>query len=210
MKLHLAETFTSIQGEGHLVGNRMHFIRFAGCTVSTCPLHPSKSNLCDTDWSPKSTVHGIDGIDRLACQSLDEVGAGGWVCVTGGEPADQPEALHALASDIRRKGAQLQIQTSGTRKIICPWDWLTVSPKDTRANVQQTYGQELKIVYDGQSVEELREWYETTKFWFYYLQPLWVGDGCNMAETIETLHKAYEVGVRFCLSPQVHKWAGIR
>jgi organic radical activating enzyme len=210
MKLHLAETFTSIQGEGHLVGNRTHFIRFAGCTVTTCPLHPSNTNLCDTNWSPQSSVRGQEGIEKLADIALDEVGAGGWVSITGGEPSDQPEAMYMLAAELRRKGMQLQIQTAGTKNILCPWDWLTVSPKGSRKQITQDYGQELKIIYDGQSLDELKEWYETTKFWFYYLQPTWVGDSCNMTETIDAVHEAYEAGIRFGLSTQMHKWAGVR
>jgi len=210
MKLKLAETFTSIQGEGHLSGNRTHFIRFAGCAVASCPLHPSQSNLCDTNWNPQSTANGVEGLERVAQHALDEVGVNGWASITGGEPADQPEAMEFLAAEIRRKGMQLQIQTSGAKKIVCPWDWLTVSPKVTRDNLRQDYGQELKIVYNGQSADELLDWYHTTKFWFYYLQPLWVGDGCNMHETIDMVNEVYERGARFCLSTQVHKWAGIR
>lgn len=51
MKVRIAETFTSIQGEGSELGTPMHFVRLAGCSVSSCPLHPASSNLCDTNWS---------------------------------------------------------------------------------------------------------------------------------------------------------------
>lgn len=210
MKLNIAEIFTSIQGEGHLVGNRTHFIRFAGCTVSVCPLHPSQSGLCDTNWNPMQTIKSAEAIKRLAGYALSRVGINGWVSITGGEPADQPEAMRLLASEIIRRGMQLNIQTSGTKKIDCPWDWLTVSPKGKRADMRQDYGQELKIIYNGQSLDELREWYDTTKFEIYYLQPLWSGDDCNKQETIRAVHDACKSGMEFRLSMQMHKWANIR
>lgn len=210
MKLHLSETFTSIQGEGHLVGNMTHFIRFSGCSVATCPLHPSNSNLCDTDWSPKSTVNGIDSIELLADAALEDVGVGGWVSITGGEPTDQSGALDVLSAAVRRRGMQLQIQTSGSRKVVCPWDWLTVSPKISRSQLRQDYGQELKLVYTGQSLDELIEWYESTKFWFYYLMPTWEDGECNMQETVDAVHDAYHAGARFGMTTQLHKWIGVR
>lgn len=207
MKLKLAETFTSIQGEGHLTGKRTFFIRLAGCTVTSCQLHPSNENLCDTDWGYKQSV---DDVELLANSALSIVGFGGWVCITGGEPTDQPEALNELAVAIRARGMQVNIQTSGVRIIPCPWDWLTVSPKGTRQQIAQGFGQELKLVYRGQPLSELREWYESTKFWNYYLMPLWVGDSCNMLETIEAVHAAGQSGMPWELTTQIHKWAGIR
>lgn len=207
MKLMLAEKFTSIQGEGHLTGKRTFFIRFAGCAVTSCSLHPSNDDLCDTDWSPKLVVTDIS---VLADDALRNIGVGGWVSLTGGEPSDQFEAMNSLAGEIRRRGLQLNIQTSGVRIIPCPWDWLTVSPKGTLKQIRQNFGQELKIVYRSQTIDELREWYEGTKFWNYYLMPLWSGDRCNMAETIEAVHAAGRAGLPFELTTQVHKWAGIR
>jgi organic radical activating enzyme len=206
-KLVLAETFTSIQGEGHLSGKRTFFIRFAGCTVASCPLHPSNENLCDTNWSPKSV---ITDLDALADEALAVVGVGGWVTITGGEPSDQLAALNELAVAVRKRSMQLNIQTSGTRIIPCPWDWLTVSPKGTREQIAQNFGQELKIVYRGQGLDELREWHQQTKFWNYYLMPCWAHGTCNMAETIEAVHAAGRAGLPFELTTQVHKWAGIR
>lgn len=207
MKLKLAETFTSIQGEGHLSGKRMFFIRFAGCSVTSCALHPANENLCDTDWRSRFIA---DDLEVLATQALMEVGRSGWVSITGGEPSDQFEAMNELAGEIRRLGMQLNIQTSGVRIIPCPWDWLTVSPKGMRKQIAQNFGQELKIIYRGQSLNELRDWYESTKFWNYYLQPCWIGDGCNMTETVEAIHAAAREGLPYELSAQVHKWAGIR
>lgn len=210
MKLKIAERFTSIQGEGHLTGKRMFFIRFAGCAVSSCPLHPINSNLCDTDWRVRGVVDGEAQISALADEALTQVGVGGWVSITGGEPTDQFEALNFLAGEVRRRQMQLNIQTAGGAIIPCPWDWLTVSPKMPRSQLRQDFGQELKLVYAEQSLDELRAYYDTTKFWNYYLMPRWSGGWCNMAETVDAVHAAYEVGMRWELTTQTHKWAAVR
>src|ERR1700740_795516 len=121
LKMKLAETFTSIQGEGHLTGKLMRFIRLAGCSVTQCPLHPAnKARLgdCDTDWKFRFTGDP----ERLAAEALDEVGPNGWASITGGEPFDQPEEVAALIAELKRRGLLVNIQTSGTKWVTCPWD----------------------------------------------------------------------------------------
>jgi organic radical activating enzyme len=202
----IAETFTSIQGEGHLSGKLMRFIRFAGCAVTQCPLHPTQSNLCDTDWRYREVADP----ERLANEAADEVGARGWVCITGGEPLDQPEALARLIAELGRRGLLVNIQTSGTRWVTNPWDWLTVSPKCKPDELVQTFGQELKVVYTGQSDDELRAFYTGSRFWNYYLMPLWAGGSHNVAQTIEAVKRLNRAGQPWELTTQAHKWWGVR
>lgn len=209
MNVKLAETFTSIQGEGHLTGKLMRFIRFAGCAVTQCPLHPANSGRlgeCDTNWKFKT----IEDPAHLAMDALDEVGARGWVCITGGEPLDQAKALAGLISELSRAGLLVNIQTSGTKWVTCPWDWLTVSPKCKPADLVQTFGQELKVVYTGQSDGELRHFYDGSKFWNYYLMPLWSDGAHNVAETIAAVKRLNKEGQPWELTTQAHKWWGVR
>jgi 7-carboxy-7-deazaguanine synthase len=210
--LKLAEVFTSIQGEGHLTGKLMRFIRFAGCNVRTCPMHPvNKPDApCDTDWS----MSGLGDSERLAAEALAEVGPNGWVCITGGEPLEQPQALADLISELKRRGLLVNIQTSGTHWVTCPWDWLTVSPKGP---LVQTFGQELKVVYRGQSDEELSTLYRSSKFWNYYLMPLCspgllAGQPAsfNIEETIAAVKRMNKLGEPWELTTQAHKWWGVR
>lgn len=209
MKLKLTEAFTSIQGEGHLAGKRMFFIRFAGCNVASCRMHPVNLNTCDTVWNSNKVLDSESAITALAEEALRVVGVGGWVSITGGEPANQFEAMNFLAGELRRHQMQLNIQTSGGTIIPCPWDWLTVSPKMPRKDLRQDFGQELKLVYSGQTFAELQSYYHTTKFWNYYLMPYWENGKCNMEEVISVIHGAYDMGMRWELTTQMHKWAGI-
>ncbi len=206
--LNLAEHFLSIQGEGHLTGKPMYFIRFAGCAVMECPLHPSRSNLCDTDWSFNEKVTDLA---VLAEHARQQVGPMGWVSVTGGEPLDQPEALSSLIAELKKQRLMVNIQTSGTRWVTCPWDWLTVSPKCDSFALKQTFGQELKLVVTEQTdILELARFYGKTRFWNYYLMPLWANGGHNIAKTIDLLGSANKGGDQWELTTQSHKWWGVR
>jgi len=211
MSLKIAETFTSIQGEGHLTGKLMRFIRLAGCGVFACPLHPGNTGVnrvgtCDTNWKFKAWGDSAS----LAREALDEVGQRGWACITGGEPLEQPEPLALLIADLSRAGLLVNIQTSGTKWVTCPWDWLTVSPKCSAAELVQTFGQELKLVYTGQPDDEIAAFYARTKFWNYYLMPLWRDGTHNVAETIEAVKRMNRHGQPWELTTQSHKWWGVR
>lgn len=213
MKLNLAETFTSIQGEGILTGTRMYFIRFGGCSVRTCPLHPSNDGVCDENWRTKFTLDAT-GIREMADDALDDVGDGGWVCVTGGEPAEQPEALELLINHLHDRDLAINLQTSGA--LLIPeeplrCDWLTVSPKTSVDALRVRSGEELKLVYMGQSMYELAAFYRETNFIHYQLQPLWCGDECtNMKETIAAINRASDEGMNWDLSLQSHKFMGVK
>lgn len=209
--LRLAETFTSIQGEGHLVGKRMHFVRLAGCSVTQCGMHPSWAGsgkaACDTDFSTKITMSPED----VAAECLKAVGPKGWVCITGGEPCDQPQGLAELGILLERQGQRICLQTSGTRKIPIKWDWVSLSPKGAFESLRCTFGQELKFIYRGQPLSELRRYYDNTRFWDYYLQPFWhPQEGPNTEQTIKAVHEACDAGMDWKLSTQSHKSWGVR
>jgi len=204
--IRIAETFTSIQGEGSEVGVPMHFIRLAGCSVAVCPLHPANSGHCDTDWSHKLT--------KTADELIAEIPRGiHWLSITGGEPTDQMSAVEELARLAHRRKMRVNLQTSGIREVRTAriFDWLTVSPKCSDAgDLQQKIGHEMKLVYSGQSLEELRDWQLETKFHHYYMMPLWTGDSCNANETAEAVLRAAQHGQSWRLSLQCHKYASVR
>jgi organic radical activating enzyme len=207
VKLKLAEHFMSVQGEGHLTGKPTYFIRFAGCAVATCPLHPSNLDLCDTDWSPKEV---ITNLRQLAQHAAHQVGLMGWVTITGGEPMDQPEALGELVAEFKKARVLVNIQTSGTRWVTCPWDWLSVSPKCKADDLVQTFGQEMKVVvYPDTDQAELAKFYARTRFWNYYLMPLW-NQGHDIPHVLSVLDQANRGGDQWELTTQAHKWWNVR
>ena len=200
----VSEIFHSIQGEGHLTGKPMFFIRAQGCSVK-CPIR----DICDqpeslafkggTEYSPS----------ELATLAVAAVGSRGWVSITGGEPLDQPD-FDALIAALRREGLYINVQTSGLRRVNAPWDWCTVSPKAPVSELALTFAQELKVVYTGQSIDELRDYYENFSAWNYYLQPAWRDGAGNEAETLERVYELNRLGMYWEFTAQWHKHLGVR
>jgi len=117
-ELPIAETFTSIQGEGRLAGAPSHFIRVSGCNL--------RCVWCDTpyaSWAPEG--------DRRSLESLAAGAAGSGVrhvVVTGGEPM-LFAGVAPLTRQLRAAGLHVTIETAGTiwRDVEC--DLMSVSPK---------------------------------------------------------------------------------
>jgi 7-carboxy-7-deazaguanine synthase len=102
--LQIAEIFTSLQGEGVLQGELTAFIRTAGCNLNCV--------WCDTDKAP-SGGHAVD-LEEIINQVLEARVAR--VCVTGGEPLDQPR-IQALFTKLKERSLSVSVETNGTRDI---------------------------------------------------------------------------------------------
>lgn len=99
-RLRITEIFHSLQGESNTVGLPTVFVRLTGC--------PLRCTYCDTEYA----FYGGDwrSIDSV----VDAVGAFGarYVCVTGGEPLAQPNALKLLTR-LCDLGYRVSLETSG-------------------------------------------------------------------------------------------------
>ena len=98
----IAEIFKSLQGEGRNQGKPCLFIRLAGCNLSC--------RWCDT-------AYARDGGTEMRCGEVLEFC---WrenprlVCITGGEPLLQKEALLRLLPSLHKRGTDVDIETNGT------------------------------------------------------------------------------------------------
>jgi organic radical activating enzyme len=110
MKGYVKELFTSIQGEGIVIGQRQTFIRFLGCNL-TC-------SYCDTPDAQKkegcfvyqdSVFENPIPVDIL----LDKV-TEGVVAITGGEPLLQIDFLQKLCEEISRMHKRIYLDTNAT------------------------------------------------------------------------------------------------
>ena len=176
--MRINEIFYSLQGEGRFTGSPAVFVRFSGCN-RRCPF-------CDTDHldgDEMSAQEIVDAVSKYPCDI---------VVITGGEPALQltselVEMLHGI-------GRRVHVETNGSLPLPVNVDWITCSPKDPPYGIDRI--DELKIVYQAQDVESLRQ--SLPKAAVCSLQPL---SGSNITETIEYI-KSHPW---WTLSLQTHK-----
>jgi len=98
----ISEIFFSIQGEGREQGKPAMFVRCAGCNLNC--------RWCDTAYARS------DGTEMSVDSILEQI----WrvnprhVCITGGEPMLQKEALLPLLASLYTRGIDVTIETNGT------------------------------------------------------------------------------------------------
>jgi organic radical activating enzyme len=148
----LIEVFSSIQGEGVLIGCRQVFVRFADCNLNCA--------YCDTPFHAGSTYHQeiVPGSGRFRqVENPADLGAlsetlQGWrgsypglhhsLCLTGGEPLLHADAL-ARWLPAATKSWSVYLETNGTLpgelKKVLPWvKWVSMDLKTDDATGQPT------------------------------------------------------------------------
>ena len=192
--LAVTETFETVQGEGLFLGTPAFFIRLAGCSVA-CPIRAS----CDTDFNARRLTTSTD-LAKEAATSKAEV-----VVLTGGEPLEQD--VVDLTKALRDAGKRLHLETSGLIAVPSKavFDWIVVSPKAPAAKLKQDWGNEVKVVYYGQTDARLVE-YEALPFAHRWLQPFWRPEEVNVAETYAVVRR---LAPSWRLSIQAHKHWGL-
>lgn len=145
----ISEQFMSPQGEGVYAGAIMRFIRFAGCSVGK-----RVCQHCDTDfenmhpWQGGGLFTDTHLIEQIRQSNVRHV------CLTGGEPFDQPE-LQSLVEKILAVPClpMVHIETSGTIRypdwVSQDRIWITMSPKPGWTNVNYPDTDEFKVIVQG-------------------------------------------------------------
>lgn len=141
----LVECFSSIQGEGVLVGLRQVFLRFSGCNLSCsfCDT-PGMSNLPETCLL-ELTPGRLDFFEEVNPVPLDTIvclvrkwqsdwpGVHHSLSVTGGEPLLQVDQLKSWLPELR-KLLPIHLETNGTlseplEEVISLLDWVGMDIK---------------------------------------------------------------------------------
>lgn len=192
----IVEIFHSVQGEGFHAGIPHVFVRFGNCNL--------RCEWCDTDFLTYDERSLESIVDEVLSYNCDRV------IFTGGEPALQD--LSTIGSSLKKEGVSLSIETNGTIEVDPIIDWICVSPKDQlypNAKIIQRQGDELKVVYCGQSLDM----YDDLKVGFthHFIQPCYldsesVEENGRSFQAVEEIVKESE-GWR--LSLQTHKWMGV-
>ena len=209
MSYAVKEIFLTLQGEGGQAGQPAVFCRFAGCNLWSGREEDRAAavcTFCDTDFV------GMDGegggrfatADLLA-QAVEAAWIGGpdnrLVVCTGGEPLLQLDPV--LIEALHARGFRIAMETNGTLKAPPGIDWICVSPK-AQAQVVQTSGQELKLVFPQSGVDPAS--FEHLDFERFLLQPM---DGPARVENTQAAIAYCLAHPRWRLSVQTHKYLGI-
>ena len=180
MSYKINEIFRSLQGEGRFTGQAVIFIRFSGCNL--------KCGFCDTAHETFKEYKLHELMREIGQYKINRV------VLTGGEPTLQVDA--ELLGALFQNGYKINMESNGTNLFDFKIDWLTISPKE---NWIQKHGDELKVVYVGQDLEQ----YFDSDFEYYYLQP------CSMQNIPEVI-AICETDQRWILSLQTQKMLNIR
>ncbi len=124
----LVEAFSSVQGEGALVGELQHFLRLGICPFRCLYCDTEESWTAASTWrfTPGAAAPGVSldpetrpnpvGVDQAMAVLFELDAACGEtrpVSVTGGEPLVHADFLAALLPEIRDAGRPVRLETAG-------------------------------------------------------------------------------------------------
>jgi len=98
----IAEIFKSLQGEGVRQGAPCLFVRLSGCNLSC--------RWCDTKEALGAGIAMSEDYILEQCWRQNPR----YVCITGGEPLLQTDALLPLFASLAKRGTVIDIETNGT------------------------------------------------------------------------------------------------
>lgn len=195
--LPLVEDFYTIQGEGYHTGKPAYFIRLGGCDVGC--------SWCDAKltWNPKLYPPvEVDEIVRRASSYPAQAAV-----ITGGEPSLYP--LDYLCEQLKAKGIETFIETSGAHPLTGSWDWICLSPKKKYPPTEDIFAKanELKVIVE--TLDDLA-WAEenaakVSQSCLLFLQPEW----SRYKKIIEPLVEYAKQHPRWNISIQAHKFMNI-
>jgi organic radical activating enzyme len=195
--LPLMEEFYTIQGEGFHSGKAAYFIRIGGCDVGC--------HWCDVKESWDAALHPATAVDKIIANA--EKFPGKAVVVTGGEPAMYN--LEYITRQLKNKGIQTFIETSGAYPLTGNWDWVCLSPKKTSPPLDENFAKanELKVIVHNKNDFE---WAEKNaakagKDCILFLQPEW----SKAKEMMPLIVDYVMANPRWNVSLQTHKYMNI-
>ena len=194
--LPLMEEFYTIQGEGYHKGTAAYFIRIGGCDVGC--------HWCDVKESWNAELHPATETSKIVENAVKYSNT---IVVTGGEPLTWN--MTELTSQLKAKGLNAHIETSGAYPLTGTWDWICLSPKKVKLPVAEIYekADELKmIIYnkdDFRFAEEQAS--KVGKDCILYLQPEWSRRDKMIPEIVDYVM----ANPKWKVSLQTHKYLNI-
>lgn len=197
MILPLMEEFYTIQGEGYHSGKAAYFIRIGGCDVGC--------HWCDVKESWNADLHPATAVDLIVENASKYPSKA--VVVTGGEPSIYN--LNYITEQLKLKGIQTFIETSGAYPLTGNWDWVCLSPKKTSPPLPENFSKanELKIIIHNKNDFEWAELNakQAKEDCILFLQPEWSKSKDMMPLIVDYImqHPKWNVSL------QTHKYMNI-
>ena len=203
------EIYTSIQGEGLLVGTPSVFIRLQGCNLR-CPWCDQKEALTFSNYG-LPVVDIVNAVKRFPFRHA---------VITGGEPMAH-QGVGELAKSLLEEGFSVQIETNGTLWVeslenIAENIHITCSPKAVARYFIHPkvgkYAKELKFVVDEELTEEIllrKEFVSFLRSRSVVLQPE-SNRGDMFKKALRIQEGLAKKGFYVRVIPQTHKFLGIR
>ncbi|MDG4717002.1 MULTISPECIES: 7-carboxy-7-deazaguanine synthase QueE [Winogradskyella] len=194
--LPLMEEFYTIQGEGFHKGTAAYFVRIGGCDVGC--------HWCDVKESWLPELHPATETTKIVENAVKYSDI---IVVTGGEPLTWD--MGPLTEQLKAKGVQTHIETSGAYKLTGKWDWICLSPKKVKLPTEEVYKEanELKcIIYNNDDFKFAEEQAEkVNKNCILYLQPEWSKREKMMPKIVDYVM----ANPKWKVSLQTHKYLNI-
>lgn len=196
-RLPLVEDFYTLQGEGFHTGKPAYFIRLGGCDVGC--------KWCDAKftWNPKlfPPVDVNTIIERAAGLPARAI------VITGGEPLMYP--LDYITGELRARGLQIFLETSGSHPLSGCFDWICLSPKRQQPPLEPIYAQahELKVIIEGEADFEWAEQNaaKVSQSCMLFMQPEW----SRYEQLTPAIVEYVKANPRWNVSVQTHKFMHI-
>jgi len=194
--LPLMEEFYTIQGEGFHKGTAAYFVRIGGCDVGC--------HWCDVKESWLAELHPPTATEKIV---ENAVSYSDTIIVTGGEPLTWD--MGPLTAQLKAKGVQTHIETSGAYQLTGEWDWICLSPKKMKLPTKEVYekAHELKcIIYNNDDFKFAEE--QAAKVndnCILYLQPEW----SKRDKVIPKIVDYVMANPKWKVSLQTHKYLNI-
>jgi len=219
MKIHFAEIFESMQGEGSQAGTPALFMRLSGCNLWSGDFEDRESGRgecamwCDTDFRRKFAMSVEQIKTRIGMYA--DLCMNPLIIFTGGEPMLQLPRIEWELRNLLEEGVRVSAETNGT--ISCsvadmlvehPLGHLVCSPKrlagsSTYENIKLRRTNDLKLIHPHHDLGRI-----TMKYDHLFIQPLAGQDDHGKHWLDASIECAKKHGAR--LSIQQHKFLGLR
>ena len=197
LALPVMEDFYTIQGEGFHTGKAAYFLRIGGCDVG-CSWCDVKESWNAELWPLTNTDEIVIRIESCICRS---------VVITGGEPLMYK--LDYLCSELKKKGFELFLETSGSHPLSGEWDWVCLSPKKFSPPLAEIYtkADEYKVIIQSKGDFDWAEKniYRLRSNCKLYLQPEW----SKADDLMEAIVDYVKQNPKWNISLQSHKYMRI-